>query len=111
MSAPALADGTLTAVVWPTHVGLCTRDAHGFPVETGDRAQIRWEVVDGQPVGSASPFVLKGRYTHLVYAHGPDGLLAVSHCAPLPHALDWPYDAELTIANISADQPESMLRT
>ena len=68
-------------------------------------------IADGQPVGSASPFVLKGRYTHLVYAHGPDGLLAVSHCAPLPHALDWPYDAELTIANISADQPESMLRT
>jgi hypothetical protein len=105
MTAAGIADGTLSAVVWPTHVGLCTLDAHGHPVETGDRAQIRWELVNGQPVGSAALFVTAGDYTHLVYAHGPVGLLAVSHCAPLPHPLHWPVDQELVLANIGVGQP------
>lgn len=104
MSAPVVADGTMSATVWPTHLGI------GTPEPAGDyqRAQIHWELVADQPVGHARIWLPAGDYTDLVYAHAPAGVLSVSHTAPLPHPLHWPKSDWIDITNISPTRPQTL---
>ena len=72
-------EGTFTARVWPTHVGV--QDTFGVePWKYPDyhRAQIMWDECDGQIVGRTAQAVLvpPGEFTHLAFAHHPtSGLL------------------------------------
>jgi hypothetical protein len=83
----SLNDGVLSAVVWPTFVGVL--DVLGAePVEDYRRGQIYWATAeDGVIYGRAQILVPGGFYTHLAYYHHPVSLFMVGH-----QVIDHPFD-------------------
>lgn len=72
MSGEIIGRGILTAVVWPTHIGVVGPDG----VEpVGDpeyqRGQITWAVVDDVLEGMGLVETPAGEWTHVVYGHHP----------------------------------------
>ncbi len=66
-------DGTLTMVVWPTHVGAVNAKGEE-PMSSAEyqRGQIKWSVNEqGKLVGNVRVLVPAGEWTHVIYTHHP----------------------------------------
>lgn len=67
-------DGTLTLIVWPTHVGVATEAGEPGTSADYERGQVDWQPdINGEIIGRALINVPAGEYTHLVYFHCPLG--------------------------------------
>lgn len=91
--------GLFGAIIWPTYVGAATDDPGAGPVPDHEpiddthyeRGQITWETQeDGEVRGRAAVHAPQGRYTYVVFCHGPRELMVGKTKLAQPITLDRP---------------------